>query len=424
MTELQLGLLIVLGVCILASGFFSGSETALVAVPRERVHLGAGASRRGRRLAELTADPERMLGTLLLANNFVNILAAAAATTLAIQLIGEPWGPWVATIAITSLILVIGEITPKTLAARHPEAFALVVATPIYWLSRVIHPVAQIFIFISRGLLRLLGVTHRGGPVITEEDITALAALGELMGEIDTEERQIIESLFDLADRPVRDVMTPHVDVVSLDTPLTETDIRRVVAETGHSRFPIRRRGTSLDEVAGVLYIKDVLSSPDELRPARIRELARQPVFVPESTPILKLLQDMRTRRFGFGIVVDEHGGVEGIVTIKDLMSELVGDIQDEYDPGVPTSIAAGDGTWIADGRLPVDELAEQVGVAFPEGPYSTVGGMFLAAAGHIPEEGQTVELDGVAITVLRMEGRRIDRVRVEVAGEQDPDPR
>ena len=132
----------------------------------------------------------------------------------------------------------------------------------------------------------------------------------------------------------------------------------------------------------------------------------------------------MRTRRFGFAIVVDEHGGVEGIVTIKDLMSELVGDIQDEYDPGVPTSIAAGDGTWIADGRLPVDELAEEVGVTFPEGPYSTVGGMFLAAAGQIPDEGQSVELDGVAITVVRMEGRRIDRVRVVVSEERNPDER
>ncbi len=413
----------ILAICILASGFFSGSETALVAVPRERVHRLGEREGRGRRLALLTSDPERMLGTLLLANNFVNILAAAAATTLAIELMGESWGPWVATISITSVILVVGEITPKTLAARNPEAFAMVVATPIFWLSRVLHPIAQIFIFISRRLLRLLGATEKGAPVITEEDVTALAALGEITGEIHTEELEIIESLFELADRPVRDVMTPHVHVVSLETPLDEESIRRAVAATGHSRFPVRERGSSLDEIRGVLYIKDLLRARAALDPAGIRALLREPVFVPESTPILKLLQEMRTKRFAFAMVVDEHGGVEGIVTIKDLMSELVGDIQDEYDPGIPTFTPAGNGTWIADGRLPVDELSEAIGVPLPEGPYSTVGGLVLALAGEIPSEGQRIDLDGLSILVLRMDGRRIDRVRVEEPGRSVPGP-
>ena len=143
--------------------------------------------------------------------------------------------------------------------------------------------------------------------------------------------------------------------------------------------------------------------------------MLREPVFVPESTPILDMLHQMRSKRFGFAIVVDEYGGVEGIVTIKDLISELVGEIQDEYDPGLPTAYQAADGTWIADGRVPVDELSESMGVVLPDGPYSTVGGLFLALAGDIPDEGDRVDLDGaVELTVLRMDRRRIDRVRVE----------
>jgi CBS domain containing-hemolysin-like protein len=415
MSGLEIALLSILSLCILASGFLSGSETALVAIPRERVHRLETEDRRGRRLAELTGDPERMLGTILLANNFVNILAASVATVLAIELVGETWGPWLATFVITAIILVVGEITPKTLATRHPERFALTVATPVYYLGRALHPLSQVFIASSRVILRSAGVSDRGRPIITEDDIRAMAALGEIEGEIHAEEREIIESLFELADRPVRDVMTPRIDVVSLELPITEEDVREAVAATGHSRYLVRQPEEGLDKVAGVLYVKDLLRAKPGLSPEEIRATLRDPIFVPESTPILDMIRRMRTRRFGFAIVVDEHGGVEGLITIKDLMSELVGEIQDEYDPRVPSMVTAGKGVWIADGRIPVDELSETIGVQVPEGPYSTVGGMYLALAGEIPDEGDQIDLNGtLKLTVLRMDRHRIDRVRIE----------
>jgi CBS domain containing-hemolysin-like protein len=418
MTALQITLLVIFILCILSSSFFSGSETAIVAVPRERAHQLAQQGTRGKRLEWLLADLEGTIGALLLANNFVNILAASVATTLAIALVGNSWGPWLATIAVTAIILVIGEITPKTLAARRPDQFALTVASALWTLTRVLQPVARLFIALSRAILRILGVhaTH-ASSLVTEEDIRSMAVLGEEAGEIEGAEREIIDSLFSLADRPVRDVMTPRVDVVALEHPVTPEQVRLAVASTGHSRYPVVAPDADLDQMLGVLYFKDLYRVEHPGGPEQIRRLLREPLYVPESTPVLTALHRMRLRRAGFAAILDEHGGVEGILTIKDLVSELVGELQDEYDPGTPATVAIDGDMWIADGRVPVEELAETLGAELPEGPYATAGGLFLSIAGDIPSEGDVVEVAGFRLTVLEMDRRRIDRLRIEPAG-------
>jgi len=413
MSPLHFGLLAVLTLCIAASGFLSGSETAIIAVPRERAHQLAQQGRRGRRLEVLLEDIEDTIGTLLVANNFVNILGASVATALAIALIGETWGPWVSTLVITAVILIVGEITPKTLAARRPDRFALFVAPTLYRLSRILDPITAVFVAVSRTILRFFGVSAKPAP-ITEEDIRALAELGEREGEIEAAEREIIESLFEVGDRPVRDVMTPRMDIVALEYPPTSDAVRRAVAETGHSRYPVIEPDTSLDNMVGVLYVKDLLRLPEGALPEQVAKLIRRPLYIPESASVMEALQVLRSRRSGFAAVLDEHGGVEGVVTIKDLMSELVGEIQDEFDPGLPVIVDLGDGVWLVDGRVTVEELSEQVGVELPEGPYGTVAGLFLAEAGHIPKEGEAVTVGGLRMTVLNMERHRIARLRVE----------
>lgn len=415
-------LLAILALCITSSGFLSGSETALIAIPRERVHQLEDRSRSGRYLARLTKDPERTLGTLLVANNFVNILGASVATALAIQLItdsvgadaGSVWGPWASTLFFTALILIVGEITPKTLAARYPDQFSLVVARPIWWLTRAIGPITAVFVGIGRAILRMFGATDVRVSPITEEDIKAMAKLGEASGEIESAERAIIDSVFSLADRPVREVMTPRVDLVPLTTPLTPESIRSAVVRTGHSRYPVVEENGNLDHILGIFYAKDLLRSAANLPPERLIRLLREPHYVPESAPVLDVFQQMRLNRLGFAVVLDEHGGVDGIVTIKDLVAELVGELQDEYDPGIPEAVPLGHGTWMADGRMPVEDLAEIISEDLPEGPYATIGGLFLFVSGDIPEEGATVELEGTRFTVDRMDKLRIDRMRVE----------
>ena len=414
MSGVNLVYLGILAVCVLASGFFSGSETAIIGIQRERVHQLAQRDKRGRKLEILLADPDRTLSTLLVANNFVNILAASVATALAIDLAGETWGPWIVTGALTGVILVIGEIGPKTLAHRYPEGFSLLVAGPISSISRILQPISTSFTFITRAIFRLFRIQLDNGLTpVTEDDIRALAALSESSGEIEAAEREIIDALFSLADQPIREVMTPRVDVVSIAAPIDRVAVQDAVAATGHSRFPVV--ANTHDEILGILAVKDVLRLPPDAGSADIARVLRQPTYIPESRPVLAVLQEMRRSRFGFGVVVDEHGGVEGVVTTKDVISELVGSLRDEYDPTTPAVVPAGPGRWIVDGRIDVDELEAEVGRRLPRGDYSTVAGLFMDAAGRIPDEGDRVVVEGVTLTALMMDRRRIARLRVEL---------
>jgi len=411
MTGIQIAYLVILGVCIAASGFFSGSETALIAVPRERVEQLLATDRRARKVADLTADPDRMLSTLLVANNFVNILAASVATLLFVDLVGEDWGPWLTTGALTAVILVFGEITPKSLATRFPERYSLAVAPTIWLMARVLRPVTRFFLAVSRGLFRVFRVGPGTAGAVTEEDIRALAALGERSGEIEAAEREIIHSLFSLADLNVRDVMTPRMEIASLTSPVTMSDVRRAVANTGHSRFPVIKE--DLDHLTGVLYVKDLLGMPSEPAASDVNRVIREPIYVPESKAVLDLLMEMRAGRRAFAVVTDEHGGIEGIVTIKDLVAELVGELSDEYDPDEPAVLTVGEGDWLADGRVMVEDLEEEMGGPLPHGEFTTVAGLVLHLAGRIPQAGDAIAADGYRFEVLAMIRNRIDRVRI-----------
>jgi putative hemolysin len=403
----------ILAVCTVLSGFFSGSETALIGISRERVHQLAALGPRGRRLEQLVSDPGRMLSTLLVANNAVNVLSATVATILFVSLIGQTWGPWVSTGFMTALLLIFGEITPKTIAARYPEEFSLRVAGTIWKLSIVLAPVASFFSAITKVILKMLGIdSGEDASSVTEDDIRALAELGHRGGHIEDAEREIIDAVFNLADRSVRDVMTPRLDIVTLSLPLSAENIRTAVAETGHSRFPVSPG--DLDELTGIVHVKDLLQHPDDDVGWNLSSLIRPPAYVPETMSILDTLEDMRARRNGMAVVVDEHGGVEGIVTIKDLVSELVGELQDEYDSGEPSAVTVSAGQWVVDGRLDIDDLAETIDRHLPEGPYSTVGGFIMALFEKVPDEGDHVTADGMRYTVLSMDRQRVDSIRVE----------
>jgi putative hemolysin len=424
-TSFQIAAVVGICLCIVASGFFSGSETALLALPRERGPQLAREGRRGEKFLRLVQSLERTLAMLLVANNFVNILAASLATILAVDLItamsdpisGERWGPWLATGVLTAIILVVGEITPKTIAARHPEKYAWRVAPILWGISRALDPVARIFSAVSRMLLWLVGVREEQHSPATEEDIVALAELSAEAGEIDVAEREIIERLFELADRPVRELMTPRLEVISLEAPVDFEQVRKAVAMTSHSRYPVVREGGDLDDLVGVLYVKDWLRHDNLATSETVAsgKLIRDPLVVPESYPILSTLMVMRRNRISLAVVIDEHGGVEGVVTAKDLVSELVGGIQDEHDPDVPMAFVTGAGRWVVEGRLPMEDLAEMVPRSLPSGPYDTVAGLYLYMAGKIPRPDETTTVNGIHLRVLAMDRLRIARLAVWV---------
>lgn len=417
MTGLEILDLVILAVCVLASGFFSGSETALIGIQRERVAQLVETDKRGRFVEALITDPDTLLGTLLVANNFVNILGASVATVLFIDLLGSDWGPWAATIAVTAVILVIGEITPKTLAARYPERYSLFAARTVWRLSRFLRPISRLFLTISRGVMRIFGVrpAHAGASDVTEADIRAMSVLAEQSGELEAAEREIIHSLFSLADLSVRDVMTTRVEIHSLTSPVTFEEVKEMVSATGHSRFPIIK--DDLDDVQGVLYVKDLLAMAHEPTPTDINRVVRRPAFVPESKSVLDLLLEMQASRFTFTLVTDEHGGVEGLVTTKDLIKELVGELGDEYDPDDPAVLQLGPEEWMVDGRVTVEDLAEQLGRELPSGEYTTIAGLLLDLAGRIPAAGDIVEFDGFTAEVIRMDRNRVDRLKLKGTG-------
>ena len=323
-------------------------------------------------------------------------------------------------------MLVIGEVTPKTLAARRPEKYGLIAATPVWALSIILRPVSRVFIGLGRGILRIFGVRAADGPGITSADIRALALLGEHAGEINAGEREIIERIFDTADQPVREVMTPRLDIVTLTAPVTSAAVRAAIASTAHSRFLVVAEEGDLDSLQGVLYAKDVLLHGRDLDSGEIMPLLRQPHYVPESSPVMRVLQDLRAQKASMAVIMDEHGGVDGLVTIKDLVGELVGELQDEHDRAVPEIMPIGSDTWIVDGRTPVDEFEDAVGVDVGEGPYTTVAGLFLFLSGSIPVEGDVAIIDPLELTVSSMDRRRIDKMqarRMESPGFSDPEP-
>ena len=307
--SVRIVLLAVFAVCLLSSGFLSGSETALTAMPRERVQQLAGTGRRGRRLEALVLDLEGSISTILVANNFVNILATSVAAAVAISLVGEGWGTVLSTVVVTILVLVVGEVTPKTLAARYPEKYGLAAALPVWALAVGLRPVSRVFIALGTGIISLLRLPPSLDRTVTLADVRALAILGESRGEIDSGEREIIERLFETADQPVRDVMTPRVDIVTLPMPVTSDAVRDAVSATAHSRFPVVSEEENLDSVRGILYAKDVLSRPEELDGDEILGLLRPPYYAPESTPVMRVLRHLRARRTGIAMVMDEHGG-------------------------------------------------------------------------------------------------------------------
>lgn len=411
--SLHLLLLAVFGGCLLVSGFLSGSETALTAIPRERVHQLAATGRRGHRLETLVLDLEGSIGTILVANNFVNILATSVAAALAISLVGEGWGTILATLVVTILVLVVGEVTPKTLAARYPERYGLIAAVPVWVLALALGPISRLFIGLGRAIIRLFRLPPSDDQTITLADVRALAILGERRGEIDSGEREIIERLFATADQPVRDVMTPRVDIVTLPAPVTPGVLREAVATTSHSRYPVVSEEGNLDSILGILHAKDVLSQGRDLSTGEIADLLRAPHYAPESAQVMRVLRDLRSRHIGIAVVMDEHGGVDGLVTIKDLVGALVGELQDEYDPRVPMALPVGANTWLADGRTPIDEFETATGATIEDGPYSTAAGLFLYLSGRIPAIGDEERYEGLALTVLAMDRRRISKLRV-----------
>lgn len=408
---IQLTILLML---LVFSAVFSASETALMSIGRIRVRQllddgvpGAEAVNR------LVQRPNKLLAIILIGNNLVNIGASALATMIALQIFGSS-GVGIATGVMTLLVLVFGEITPKTFAAQNAEAISLRTARFLEVLGVVFSPVIRILTLITNGIIHLFGgQTAPQGPFVTEEEIRTLVSVGEEEGLIEEKERDMIDSIFEFDDTVVREVMTPRIDMVAIDVKSTLEEVFNVVVEEGHSRIPVYEG--NVDNIIGVLYAKDLLDFARKGRfDADLRKLARPAYYIPETKKVNDLLKEMQKAKIHMAIVLDEYGGTAGLVTIEDLLEEIVGDILDEYDEDENLIEARADGSVLVDARVSISEINELMESSLPEEHVDTISGLIYELSGRVPKEGDKVRYGNIEMTVIATAGRRISKVLLQ----------
>ncbi|HEY2382666.1 MAG TPA: hemolysin family protein [Terriglobia bacterium] len=395
----------------LLSAFFSLSETAIFASNKYKVrHLASQGNKPAQTLAAWLESPERLLATLLLGSNFANIGAATVSAAIVSRFVFSPQALNIAlaaeTIVLTLLILLFCELGPKALAARYPERIGMRVVLPIEVAMRLFYPVTKYGIKIAGLFFR--SVRHIPDAAAGASD----AELRALLNSKTQEHARMLERVLEFSERQVKDVMVPRMEVTAIDINTPFEDMLLIVESTRYSRFPIYQG--VLDNVVGILHGKDLMPYLHHPKTFRLSQLLRKPVFVPDTARLnnaVRLLQNAQTH---LGIVVDEHGGVEGIVTLEDLIEQIVGEIQDEHDVEVDSVAPQADGSMRIDASISVRELNERLTLNIPEnGQYVTLAGFLLARSGHIMKEGEEIVFEDCVFRVEQMIGRRIMRVRM-----------
>jgi putative hemolysin len=437
MTGTWIGDLAIVAALILVGGFFAASEIALITVKRHRLHQLVSEGNRAAQIAErLTDDPSRFLATIQIAITFLGFLASAVgAISLSGALAGlirliplEPLksaADEISFVLITLLIalssIIIGELVPKTLALTFAERFALVVARPIGWLDVVLRPVVWLVSSVSNAMVRLLGGKNRpqAGYLSTEE-LKMLVETGSEVGGIEEDEKEMIHGVIELAETKVHEVMVPRIGIRAIDVNDPIDDVLDMIVRAGHSRIPVYQE--NLDNIVGILYAKDLLPylkrNGGQATEIDIRKLARPPVYVPETKAVDELLHEMQVTKRHIAIVVDEYGGTAGLITLEDVVEEIVGEIQDEYDTEeslVEALANDGEVSFRLDGRVSMDDLRDLFDLSDEEEEdeeaYDTVGGFIVHRVGRIPLPGATVKFRDVTLTVDAAEPRRVAKV-------------
>ncbi|MFN6495691.1 MAG: hemolysin family protein [Nostoc sp. DedQUE01] len=428
MSSITFEILIIL-VLIIANGVFSMSEMAIVSARKVRLQQLANQGDAKARVAlKLAESPNNFLSTIQVGISLIGILTGAfGGATIANRLAvyvrlvpalapySEPLSFGIVVLIITYLSLIIGELVPKRLALNNPEGIAAFVAIPMRALSAIASPMVHLLSASTDMVLRLLGVTQSTEPQVTEEEIKILIEQGTEAGTFEEAEQDMVERVFRLGDRPVSYLMTPRPDIVWLDLDDSAEENRQKMVDSAYSRYPVCQGG--LDNVLGVIPVTDLLARSFRGEQLDLTVGLRQPVFVPESTRGLKVLELFKQTVTHMALVVDEYGVIQGLVTLNDIMSEIVGDVPSTDGQDEPQAVQREDGSWLLDGMLPVEEFLELFGMEEWEseerGSYQTLGGFVITHLGRIPAAADHFEWEGMRIEVMDMDGNRVDKVLV-----------
>jgi len=414
---------------ILINGFFVGAEIAFVSVRRTRLdELAEAGDRRAKRAQKLMRDPGRFLAVIQVAITFLGALASAVAAVSIVTVVAEPlrgiapladYADTIALLLVTFIVsvvsIVLGELIPKGFALANPDRIALAVSGPITLFAKIVSPLVAVLVLLTKIISKPFGIDPTRTPELSAAEIRLIVEQGSQQGVLEAEEEQMISAVMSLSDSKLHEVMVPRIDIAAIDQEASFDDAVTLVLTEGHSRTPLYKE--SVDHIVGILYAKDLLRiiAAGGPRP-RLRDIMRPALFVPESQAVDDLLNELQRRRVHMAIVLDEYGGTAGLVTIEDLLEEIVGEIQDEFDEEEPMKVIVREGEAILDGRADIDEMGELVDPALEledDEEYDTVGGFVYHRIGRVPVVGDTVAVDPFKITVIKVIGRRVGKVRV-----------
>lgn len=413
--------LIVFVVFLLLSAFFSSAETAFTAISRLKLRSLVEQKVKGaKQLQRILTQPKKLITAILIGNNLANVGASAMATAVIMDLLNKSGisnfatSMAIITSATTFIILTFGEITPKTLAIKNSEKWAIFISKPIYLILVIFHPLVSFFNIISLGISKMLGISSTDvGKILTAEEIKTIVKVGEEEGILDKEEIEMIHSIFEFSDTIVREIMTPRTDTICIDVNNSVSDAILLIQEKGHSRIPVFSE--HIDNIQGLIYAKDLLGVSEHGLSSTLHKFMREAIFIPETKNVEALLHQMKKGKGHIAIVVDEYGGMSGLVTIEDMLEEIVGEIQDEYDPEAkPEFIEVNKNEYLVDAGMSIDDLAEKIDCAFPkEDDYDTIGGFVLSLLGKFPTKGEQFSFKNLHITVTEISKRRIHKLEI-----------
>ncbi len=401
--------------CLVLSAFFSSAETALVSMSKLRIkHLISIQLKGSERLEKIIDEPGKYLSAILLGNNLVNIAAAALGTIMAVAAVGLAWGALLATVGVTILVLIFGEVIPKTVATHNAERLALLYTGPVQLIIWIFYPFVLILNRIGTGFTRMVAEVDENRKLVSEDEIRTAITVGEAEGVWEEAEAEMIHKVFEFADRPVSETMTPRTEIVWVGEGTTISQFLETYQLYPHSRFPVYQ-GTT-DNVVGMLYIKDVLkaqadNSVDSDTP--IDGFLRPAYFVPESKQLGGLLTEMRDNNVKMVIVIDEYGGVAGISTLEQVIEEIVGTIGDELAEEEKDIVTIDANTFELDGGLRIEDANNELNLNIPVGEYETMAGFVLNHLGRIPKQGEQLRYKDLKIVILEMRGMKIERILV-----------
>ncbi|WP_423892988.1 hemolysin family protein [Filifactor alocis] len=396
------------------SAFFSMSETALMSMSKIRLrHLVENHVKHAKLTQDLLDHPNQLLGTILVGNNLVNIAASAIATSIAIYF-WDNKGVGIATFLMTLLILIFGEITPKNIAIDYTEEIVLFIAPIMNVFVKIFSPIVWVLTNFTNGLLHLFGLNKQEKkPLITEEELKTIVEVSSQEGVLESDEKEIIDNIFEYSDMRVKDIMIQRMDIVAVDVSATYEEVVAAFGEKQFSRIPVYE--DTIDNIVGVLYAKDLFFIPvEKIKQFDIKKYMREPFYTYEFIKISDFFRRMQGDRIHIAIVLDEYGGVAGIITMEDIIESILGDINDEYDPQDEEDIVCiKEGEYLVNGSVRLEDLNEEIGTHFESEDFESIGGFILGILGRIPRTGEIINYESIRFVIEKVDKSRIMKIRL-----------